>query len=81
MEASNMLDIKWDEVDPKFNFAAMDSNGWVCLFTEFPLVNPYFGSWHGSSALDRGVTYNRDGHSILKKQVNWKETLTERPVK
>ena len=81
MNVTNVLNIDWDKVDPEFNFATMDEGGSVWVFRERPVLNDIYGYWCGSSTLDIGFRYTRDGKSILKEPVKWKDTLTERPVK
>ena len=78
MNVTNNLNINWNVIDPKFNFAAMDSNGWAMLYAERPEI---VGSeWQEHSFPHTGTFYFLYGKSILKAPVDWKETLTARPV-
>ena len=87
MKTDNVLDINWNGLDKRFNFAAMNSDGRVKLFTVIPeifAVTDSTGFWSvpyipHSGITEWGVTYSTDGESILKEPVNWSETLTERP--
>ena len=79
MNAGVILKINWDEIDPKFNFAAISALGSVMLFTERPETVDY--GWHGVSFPDVGYTYICYGDVNLKKPVHWTQTLTERPAK
>ena len=82
MNVTNNLNINWSKIDPKFVFAAMDSNGWVMLYREHPEIDdPNFsiGGWCVPSTPDWGVRYTCYGKSLLTEQVDWTETLTQRP--
>ena len=79
MEVSNMLDIKWDKVDPKFNFAAMHEDGQVWLYSERPEMVDF--GWSVRSSTNSVAFYSIYGEESLKEQVDWKDTLTQRPVK
>ena len=84
MEVSNMLDIVWVKVDPKFNFALMGSSGKVLLFSERPELiesKESLGGWRLAYILGSVDIYTSDGEALLKEPVDWKETLTARPVK
>ena len=80
---TNMLNINWDKVHPRFKFAAMDCTGTVSLFTERPgiLDSKGFLGWYVPSIPDWGLRLTSDGKSILKAPVDWEETLTVRPAK
>ena len=79
MKVTNVLVIDWDKVNPKYRFAGMNSIGMVLLFTERP-KKLVFG-WGRRSTLDLCIRYITEGESILKDRINWKKTLTARPVK
>ena len=89
MKVTNALNIDWDEVDPGFNFAAMNDNRTVVLFVERPEIldsENGFGGWWVPSIPDLGCFYTSEWRSILTKPVGWednspvtwKDTLTER---
>ena len=83
MNVTNNLNINWNEVNPKFNFAAMDITGAVMLYTECPEIDDpkqSIGGWWVPFIPDWGICHTSDGRSILKAPVDWKDTLTERPV-
>ena len=83
MKVTNNLNINWNEVNPKFNFAAMHFSGAVVLFEEHPeLVDTkeFFGFWRLVSREHFGVLYSHDGKSLLKEYKHWRQTLTKRGV-
>ena len=79
MNITNVLNINWGMVDPKFNYAAMCSLRTVWLFIECPEIihlKDTIGFWYKP-----GSIYTLHGELILKEQVDWAQTLTERPLK
>ena len=84
MNVTNLIDIDWDDIDPRLKFAAMDEDGWIWLYTECPEIieaeHP-FGYWYGHSTVVCGTFYFLHVDPSLKEQIDWKNTLTERPVK
>ena len=90
MKVTNALNIDWTKnwgpsgVPPEFKFAAMNPDGSVVLFTERPVVvdiGDFANYWWDTYNKARGVKHDRVDPSVLKEPLDWRETLTERPVK
>lgn len=69
----NKLDIDWDDINPRYKWAAMDYDGAVCIYDTKPVVDVGWNHWDNDST-----------HTYLKLSKTppkefWKETLTKRP--
>ena len=84
MNVTNILNINWDVIDPKFNFATMSALGSVMLFTERPEVvapDRLHRGWWVPSIQDWGTFYDDNGEAYFNDILDWTQTLIERPVK
>jgi hypothetical protein len=71
--ATKKLDINWDFVNPKFNYAAIDDGGRVFFYELKP--NFLTSIW----VSDGGEVVHADLLHIDTTDIDWKDSLTHRP--
>ena len=70
------LNIPWENIKEDFNFAAMDKDGIVWIYEDYPKIISLHKRWDYSTGDCERVSYIK----IDTDGVSWKESLTERPV-
>lgn len=67
------LSIPWESINPRYNFAAIDRDGDLWLYTEKP--DCFERAWESSDGMsDAAIILNIDTTGI-----DWRDSLTERP--
>lgn len=75
------LNIQWDCLDDKFQYAAMDKDGAVWVYEERPHLIDEVGQWQVLSS-NKGYFYvltSRFSKGFNPENVVWYESLTKRP--
>lgn len=78
---STPLNIPWDWIDRAYNYAAMDRDGSVWLFTHTVVHSE--SQWYSQAGDYELESFEFDtiSEDVVKQDVNWKTSLTERPKK
>jgi hypothetical protein len=69
----------WNLIDEEWNWAVLDSNGYVLFFNEEPFIYKPECRW---LSRDYGEDYGDGCDSVLKintNGINWEQSLTKRP--
>lgn len=71
----------WQLIDKRINFIVLNEENYFMAFEKKPVLNEFINGWDNADDDDENRVYcfNADWVDIDTKDLNWKESLTERP--